>query len=176
MGAGNGALAWAYLGRNPAYREAWAVHAAPPTFEDAHIFVRMQQEADLAAEAFGLLAWTDPAGDATPFWSDPAPLEGELVVPGRAPLAALFANAGTHLEGLRTLDGALLLKVERDDVTVQVRIPAPCAFTPDAGLVVRIEVGLGLPVAIGRVRDLWEVAGVPGPRGGRMRGAGTRSF
>jgi len=176
VGAGNGALAWAYLGRNPAYREAWAAHAAPPTFEDAHILVRIQQEADLSAEAFGLLAWTDPAGNATPFWSVSAPLAGEFVVPGQAPLAALLCNAGTRLEGLRTLDGALLLKAERGDVTVQVRIPAPCEFTPDAGLVVRIEVGLGLPMAIERMRDLWEVAGVPGPRGGRERGASTRSF
>ena len=175
MAAGNGTLAWAYLVRNPEYRGAWAAHAAPLLFEHGPVPIRIQVEVDRGAQAFGLLAWADPHGGATPFWSEPAPLDAELIVPGRAPLIALLARAGTRLEGLRTLDGALVLKAERGDVTVQVRVPAPCAFAPDAGLVVRLEVGLGLPVAIDRVRDLWEVAGVARPRSGRDRGASTRS-
>ena len=51
-----GALAWAYLGPNPAYREAWAAHAVPPAFEGAPIPMHLQAEAELEAQAFGLLA------------------------------------------------------------------------------------------------------------------------
>ncbi len=55
MAAGNGALARGYLGRSPEYREAWAAHGAPLTFEDAPIPIRDRCNADLAARAFGRL-------------------------------------------------------------------------------------------------------------------------
>ena len=59
-----GALAWAYLGPNPAYREAWAAHAVPPAFEDAPIVCR-------AAAARGRWAWFPTSVDRAPLESIP---------------------------------------------------------------------------------------------------------
>ena len=44
-------------------------------FEDAPFPIRIRAGADRATGAFGLLARADPASDATPFWSAPAPWE-----------------------------------------------------------------------------------------------------
>ena len=175
MGAANGVLAWAYLRRNPEYRVAWELHSNAPMFEMAPFPILVQDEADHRAEEFGLLAWADPEGDATPFWSDAGLLDGELIVPGAAPLVPLLSKAKTRLDGLRLSGGGLVLKIERGERTVQVRVPGARAFSADAGLVVRLEVGFGLPVTIERVRDLWVIAGGLDPRPGRVRGASTRN-
>ena len=58
-------------------------------------------------------------------------------MPGRVPLVPLLADAGTRLEGLRLLDGGLVLKAKRGDVTVKVHISGAGAFTPAAGVVRR---------------------------------------
>ena len=124
MAAGNGGLAWEYLRLDPEYWEAWASHAAAPVYEDAPCRLRVQDGTDRAASRFSLLAWQDPyaaSGTATPFWSHVPMLDGELVPRGTVPVVPLLAGAGARLEGLRLLDGAVVLKVERGDATVQVR-------------------------------------------------------
>ena len=90
----------------------------------------------------GLLAWEDPSaedGPASPFWVE-APMAAGL--PGRAdspPFAALVRKQGGAVSGLRLLDGALILKVERDGAAGQVGIEDGAAFDPTGGL------GLFLP-------------------------------
>ena len=64
----------------------------------------------------------------------------------------------------------MLLKVEQGNAAVQVRVAAGDAALPAGG-------GVGLPVSIGRLGDLWSVSGGPARReaiGGR--GAGSRGM
>ena len=173
-----GACAWSYLRRDPDYLRAWAAQAAPPRFEDAPFPLRIQDGADLAAAAWELHAWEDPDNGVwrSPFWHAAPMLEGELAVPGRSPLLELLAASKSRLEGLRLLDGSLALKVGRGDLAVQVRVPDAGSFRADAGLVIRIEVGLGFPVSIRRAGDFWSVVGGRPPPQGWVRGANTRNF
>ena len=169
MAAGNGGLAREYLRPGANNWEAWASRGAAPAYED---------EADRAALRFSLPAWQDPyaaSETATPLWSHMPMLDGELVPGGIIAVVPLLAGAGPRLEGLRLVDGAVLLKVERGDATVQVRIAGAGTVRGDAGLVVRFPLGLALPVAIERARDLWDIAGGHSPRQRRVRGANGSS-
>ena len=114
MGAGDGALAWEYLRRNPNYRDAWEAATATPVFEKAPFPLRVQTEADLATARFALLAWADPeaadgeagGGAVSPFWAEAPMLRGKLSS-NATPLLALLDGAGARLEGLRLADGCL---------------------------------------------------------------------
>ena len=178
-----GAHAWAYLRRDPDYRAAWAAHAAPPRFEAAGFPLRVQSQADLLAEAkWALFAWEDPEAQAwrSPFWSAIPMLIGEPDPdpwPDPAPLLPLLADAGARVEGLRLLDGRFVLKVERGNALLQILVPSGRAFAPGDGLMAKLGLSLPLEAAVGRVEDLWRVAGrMPPPRSGRVRGRKTRSF
>lgn len=178
MGAGDGALAWEYLGRNPEYRTVWAAQSVAPAFETGPFPIRIQNEADLAAGRFALLALEDPDradGMRSPFWAEAPMLEGELVA-GAKPLVAMLDAAGARIEGLRLAAGGLVLKIERGEYAAQVHIGAPGPFPVDASLVVRLEYGLPLPLLIGRLRDLWALVHTPVPREGRVRGEDIESF
>ena len=106
-----------------------------------------------------------------PFWAEAPMLDGELVQ-GARPLLPLLASSGARIEGLRLGSGGLVLKVQRGDKAAQVRIGAGGPFPADAGLVVRLDYALPLPVLIERVRDLWNVTHGPVPRRG---GSGGRT-
>ena len=61
-----GKRAWEFLKRNPGYEEAAAeaaAGAARAPAEPAPFPMRVQTDADLAASAWGLLAWEDPLAD-----------------------------------------------------------------------------------------------------------------
>ena len=178
-----GAHAWAYLRRNPAYRDGWAAHAAPPRFEEAGFPIRVQTEADLLAEAdWALLAWEDPGSQAwrSPFWSGVPMLVGEpdpAPWPDPAPLLGLLAGAGARVEGLRLLDGRFVLKAELGNALLQILVPSGRAFRSGDGIVAKLALGLPLEAAVGRVEDLWRVTGrPPPPRDRRVRVRKTRSF
>jgi len=182
-GAVRGALAWAYLRRDPAYRAAWAAHAGPARFEGAGFPLRVQTEADLLAAAdWALLAWEDPAPAAwrSPFWCGVPMLIGEpdpdpWLDP--APLLPLLADAGARVEGLRLLDGRFVLKVEQGNALLQILVPSGRAFGPGDGLMAKLGLSLPLEAAVARVEDLWRVAGrLPPPRSVWVRGRKTRSF
>ena len=126
-------------------------------------------------DRWGLLAWEDPLakdGPAAPFWADAPMLEAESAGGGAPGLAGLLEGAGARLAGLRLLDGALILKIERGRSAVQLRIADGDGFDPDGGLVLRLGLGLDLPVALARARDLWAIAGARGKAQGLPPGAG----
>ena len=178
MGADSGSIAWAFLRQKPDYREAWESERAPAAFEAAPFPIRIQGAADRGAERVALLAWEDPDRDdgaVSPFWVEAPMLEGELVA-GAKPLVPMVDGAGARIEGLRLAGGALVLKIERGEFAAQVHIGAPGPFPADAGLVVRLEYGLPLPLLIGRLRDLWALVHEPVPRRGRVRGEDIESF
>ena len=176
-----GAHAWAYMRRDPNYRRDWTALAGLPRFDDTGFPVRVQGEADLLAAAdWGLLAWEDPAARAwrSPFWSAIPMLVGEPDPdpwPDPAPLLAMLA--GARVEGLRLLDGRFVLKAELGNALLQILVPSGRAFGPGDGIMAKLGLSLPLEATVGRVEDLWRVAGrLPPPRSRRVRGRKTGSF
>ena len=137
--------------------------------------MRLRSEADRAAETrWGLLAWADPDGAAlSPFLARAPMLEGE----GSAtapPLLPLLERAGASVEGVRLEDGSLVLMIEQGGSAVQVRVTEDAALMAGGGLRLFHDWGLELPVAIGRLGDLWSVSGGPARRTGSGGGGQDR--
>ena len=165
--------AWLFLKRNPAYieeRESAGAVSAPR--EAAPFPIRARTEADGKAASWGLLAWEDPfdeAGPVSPFWAD-APMLEAAPEPSAPPLTDLLEATGLRLSGLRLSglrlsglrleDGALILKAERGDAAVQMRIAEGAGFDPAGGIALRLPLTLDLRQHLSRVADLWSVAGV----------------
>ena len=174
--AGDGALAWAALGRTGEYRAAWERHGAVAlarAHEPGPFRIRVQAAADIDAARFELLAWEDPReadGPALPFWRQRGMPEGSLE-PGVEPLAAM-AGGGASVDGLRLLGGELVVRVRSAGAAVQVLLRGVERFPDDGGIVLRIPFGLRMPQAVRRLNDFWNVAGRGAPREGRARAAG----
>ena len=155
--------AWLFLKRNPAYiedRESAGAVSAPR--EPAPFPIRSRTEADGKAASWGLLAWEDPfdeAGPVSPFWAD-APMLEAAPEPSAPALTDLLEAPGLRLSGLRLEDGALILKAERGDAAVQMRIADGQAFDPAGGIALLLPLTLDLRQHLSRVADLWSVAGV----------------
>ena len=160
--------AWLFLRASRTYRAAWKGRKPHPGLPEAAPFpVRLQTAADLAARRFGLHAWENPYakdGPLAPFWAGAATPDGR-VAPGGAPLAELAAAVDAGLSGLRLADGALILRIEQDGRSMQLRIGGGARFPRDGGLLIVREVL--------RIEDIW--SGVPAPRSGRVRGTGIAS-
>ena len=79
--------AWQSLRLHPGYIVDWWVAAAEiPLRSDEPFPIRTQREADVAASAWGLLAWEDTLAEdglAMPFWAD-APMPRAVPDPGGA--------------------------------------------------------------------------------------------
>lgn len=176
------AHAWAYMRRQPDYREAWAAGAGSPRFEDAPFLLRVQTEADLRAVAWRLLAWEDPDAESwhSPFWTKVPMLAAEPdsdPCPDSAPLLPLLAAAGAAVEGLRLADGQFILKVELGNAALQILVPSGRVFGPGDGIMAKLGLGLPLEAAVVRIGDLWTVTGgKPPPRKGWVRGRNTKNF
>lgn len=159
MATDDGPRAWAFLRRNPVYREEWRKTFERPVFEQAPFPVRVQSESDSQALAWGLLAWENPDvmnGAASPFWAEAPMVEAEW---GTAlpPLQAFLAKSGARLDGLRLADGSLILKIEKRERAAQIRIRAGMGM----GLVLQLGFGPGQADEIGRFRDLYRLAFEP---------------
>ena len=173
---GDGVLAWMVLRQVGDYREAWDRHAAAGASvatEPGPFRIRIQTKADLEAERFEMFAWEDPwraDGPASAFWRQDGMPEGVLE-PGVEPLVGIVGDRGS-VEGLRLLDGDLVLKIEYGGAAVQVRLRNVARFPEDGGISVKHGFGLRIPLSVRRLLDFWSVAGLPAPRNGKGRGAG----
>ena len=174
---GDGVLAWMVLKQVGEYREAWDRHGASAgvsaALEPGPFRIRIQTEADLEADRFEMLAWEDPwkaDGAASAFWRQDGMPEG-LLEPGAEPLVELVGDRGS-VEGLRLLDGDLVLKIEYGGAAVQVRLGNAARYPVGGGISIRHTFGLRMPLSVRRLLDFWSVAGHPAPRNGRGRGAG----
>ena len=159
------------------YREAWDRHTAAGVSvatEPGPFRIRIQTKADLEADRFEMFAWEDPRnadGPASAFWRQRGMPEGVLE-PGAEPLLGLVGDRGS-VEGLRLLDGDLVLKIEYGGAAVQVRLGNVERFPDDGGISIRHPFGLRIPLSVQRLLDFWSVAGRPAPRNGRGRGRGS---
>ena len=174
---GDGVLAWMVLRQVGDYREAWDRHAASAGVsaapEPGPFRIRIQTEADLEADRFEMLAWENPKnadGPASGFWRQDGMPEGVLE-PGAEPLVGLVGDRGS-VEGLRLLDGDLVLKIEYGGAAVQVRLGNVERFPDDGAISIKHPFGLRIPLSVQRLLDFWSVAGRPAPPNGRGRGAG----
>ena len=167
--------AWAWMRRDPGYRAAWAAEAGPLRFEAAPFPLRVQTRADLSAADWGLAVWEDPDDETwrTPFLPGMPVLVAEPDPdpwPDPMPLLGLLGAAGARLEGLRLLNRRFVLKAELGDAALQILVPSGRAFGPGDGIVAKLGLSLPLEAPVGRVVDLWRVAGrPPPPRAGRVR-------
>ena len=153
------ARAWKYLRRNPKFIEARGAAAEPVPEEPAPFPLRAQTAADRKAAAWGLLAWEDPhdeAGPASPFWADAPMLEASLS-PETPALAELLGEPGVGLSGLRLEDGAVIVKVEVGEGSVQIRIADGAGFDPAGGVDLRLPTVLDLRMRLCRAAELWPI-------------------
>lgn len=169
--------AWQYLRRNPAYIEARRTMAEPAAEEPAPFPLRARTAADREAAAWGLLVWEDPdgeAGPASPFWAD-APMLEAVPSPEAPALAELLKEPEVRLSGLRLEDGTAILKVERGEGAVQIRVEDGAAFDPAGGIALCLPLELDLRVRLRRTAELWPVAGVGTKKEDAARGSRTWS-
>lgn len=162
MATGDGMRAWMVLRRVKDYEAAWREHAAAPSaLEPGPFPIRVQNAADLNAARFDLLAWADPraeGGPASPFWVQDGMVDA-AVAPGVVPLTSVVAEGGGSIEGLRLLDGALVLKIECGPAALHLRVRDAGPFPNAAGIELRHPFGLGMPQTVQRLIDFWTVAG-----------------
>ena len=173
-----GPRAWQVLRRLPGYQAGWRRRRGrlqPCLTERAPFPIRLQTAADVAAARFGLLEWLDPfavASPASPFWAV-APMLPASVEARATPLVGEGLPGGMVVEGLRLLDGSLVLKLELGSGAVQFRLAGSAGFDPDDGVVLKHDLR---EAPRGFVRRLEEacalVAGnVPCRGGGRATGS-----
>ena len=100
---------------------------------------------------------------ASPFLAGERMLEGE----GSAhapPLVPILESVGARIDGLRLLDGTLIVKIEQDGRAVQIRVAKEGPLLAGGGLRLYHDFGLELPMEIARLTELWSVSGGPAPR------------
>ena len=168
--------AWRLLRGLRAYWAAYESQGEAPSFEEESAFpVRIQSEADLAArDPWRMEAWENPFardGPASPFLAGEPMLEAEGS-PTAQPLLPYLAAVGARIDGLRLLDGSLIVKIERDGRAVQVRVTKDGSLLAGGGFrICRDCEPEQLPLEIARLTELWSVSGGPAPRQGRGRWA-----
>ena len=162
VGGWDAVRAWHFIRASKAYRDTWTKRRPLPGLPERAPFpVRLQMPADLAAMAWGMLAWEDPDAERPfgPFWARAGVIDGR-VTRDAPPLVRLAAEGDAVLTGLRLFDNALMLRIEQANRSVLVRLPPGAVLAEDGGLLLVREVV--------RIEDVW--LGAPLPRPGRARG------
>ena len=170
--------AWQELRLLPAYQAAWRRRRGrqqPCLTEPAPFLIRLQTTADLDAARFGLYAWEDPIvedGRVSPFWRE-VPMLPAAVAAGATPLVGDGLPPGLAVEGLRLLDGSLVLKLEGGAVAMQFQLAGGRGFGPEDGVVLRHDLLSDPGEFVRRLEEACAlVAGnVPCRGGGRATGS-----
>ncbi len=151
---------WPALRADPDYRADWrASGVAASVVEPGRFVLRIQNEGDLDAARWGLLAWEDPRERSgfKPFWIGGGMLEGELVEPTRSalPVMAVARATGIDVSGLRLLDGTLVLKLRRWRRVEQVRVSEGWSFDMErSALQLRCPFQVSPPAELPRLLNL----------------------
>ena len=80
---------------------------------------------------------------------------------GEPALSEFLGAPEVRLSGLRTEGGAVILKVEQGDATMQMRIADGETFDPQGGVDLRLPVALDLKMQLRRTADLWPIGASP---------------
>lgn len=154
--------AWKFLRRNPNYQAEW--RSRPSTIRRASneydFPVHRQTRQDLLAAQWGLLAYEDPnagVGHASPFWAIGPTLDAEISEDDGVPLLPSLRQSGAQVAGLKLRTGGLMLMVTKDGTAMQLRFPNERLPRSSFGVVLRIPLGLRLPVLLSCTHDLWTV-------------------
>ena len=170
--------AWQVLRLLPTYQAAWGRRRdrqQPCLTERAPFLIRLQTTADLGAARFGLYAWEHPYvedGPVSPYWRVvnmlPAAVAAEAT-----PLVGDGLPPGLAIEGLRLLDGSLVLKLEGGAAAVQFRLPGGRGFDPEDGVVLQHDLLSGPGEFVRRLEEACALAAgnVPCRGGGRATGS-----
>ena len=170
--------AWQILRRLPVYQAAWRRRRGrqqPSLTERAPFPIRLQTVADLAAARFGLLAWLYPfaaTGPVSPFWAV-TPMLPAAVEARATPIVGAGLPGEMAVEGLRLLDGSLVLKLELGPGAVQFRLAAGRGFDPDDGVVLQHDLREAPRGFVRRLEEACALAAgnVPCRGGGRATGS-----
>jgi hypothetical protein len=155
--------AWRFLRRNPEYHADWQSQN-DTTMTKNGLFpfpLHKQSHSDLPAGKWGLFAYVDPSAAydvITPFWSITPMPETEIDQGSELPLLPMLRKAGTSVSGLLLLCGDLILKVERDNTSAQLRIKNGQSFDETCGLVLRLPMDLQIPAQLSRCLNIWNTA------------------
>ncbi|GEQ99223.1 hypothetical protein JCM17844_28600 [Iodidimonas gelatinilytica] len=154
--------AWKFLRRNPNYQAEWRSRSSKiRRASDEYDFpIHRQTRQDLRAAQWGLLAYEDPnagAGHAAPFWAIGPMLDAEISEDDGVPLLPALCQSGARVSGLRLQGGGLVLTVTKDGTAMQLRFPNDRLPGSSFGVVLRIPLGLRLPVLLSCTHDLWTV-------------------
>ena len=174
----DGLRPWQVLRLLPAYQAAWHRRRGqqqPCLTECAPFPIRLQTVADLAAARFGLYAWEHPFaefGPISPFWHV-SPMLPSSVEAWATPLIGAGLPPGMAVEGLRLLDGRLVLKLELGPAAAQFRLAAGCGFDPGDGVVMQHDLWTEPKPFIRRLEEACALAAgnVPCRGGGRATGS-----
>lgn len=164
--------AWKFLLRNPNYKAAARSCPAfikPKNNKISNSFYE-QLLSDLAAQNWGLFAFKDPESPAysgMPFWSIQPTIEAEIAQHGQSALIPMLTKGRANISGLLLLNGDLILKIEHEGRTVQIRIKNGRSFNQNSGLVLKLPVALNLSVQLSRSIDLWNIATSSPPKKSR---------
>ena len=174
----DGPRAWQVLRLLPVYQAAWRRRRGrqqPCLTERAPFPIRLQTVADLAAARFGLYAWEHPfaeCGAISPFWHV-APMLPSSVAAGGLPLIGADLPRGVIAEGLRLLDGRLVLKLEMGPAAAQFRLAAGRGFDPEDGVMAQHNLREGPALFIRRLEEACALAAGNVPRAGGGRATGS---
>lgn len=154
--------AWEFLRRNPAYRSDWSRFSSyRGTSTDHSISLYQQKVSDQEAMKWGLMAYEHPDAEtdrASLFWTIETMLEAEVVQNVEAPFLPMLDKSGAGVSGLQLLDGGLVLKLEREGNSVQIRLRDGLSFNEFSGIELRLPLNQRLPVRLSRSLDFWNIA------------------
>ncbi len=155
-----GNIGWNFLRKNSEYNEEW-LFSFPSTsakMENSPFDLYKQERFDQSAQKWGLFAYADPTispGSVTPFWSITPTLEAGIAPEDKQALLPMLRKVGAVISGLLLLNGDLILKIKRDEATVQVHIKDGRSFNETSGLTLHLPLDLALPIRLKRSLDLW---------------------
>ena len=129
---------WRSLRTDPDYVADWRANAGRPYRGIPPFPFRRQTEADLKAARWNLLVWEDPHNPvgASPIWADAPAVDARVVPAGDAGgyrLSDVARRTGARFQGLRLLDGTLIVKFMRGRKTTLFRVVDGDAFDPARG-------------------------------------------
>jgi len=171
--------AWNFLRRNPNYQAEWRSRPSKicRASEDYGFPVRRQTQQDLRAAHWGLLAYEDPnagVGRAAPFWAIGPTLDAEIAEDDGVPLLPALRQSGARVSGLRLHGSGLVLMVTMEGAAMQLRFSDERLPGSSFGVVLRIPLGLRLPVLLSCTHDLWTV--VAGEQFKKVEAAARRTW